>query len=113
MSRDAEAYGYNFAGLFALLAGIDWHRSHAFFCSQFVAWLFAEAGVPLTGKPPALTRPYDLARSDKLEPVFAGDLRVYLQGERAGQAASAGRVSEAGPIPRPRPDGPAGLTRTA
>lgn len=81
MSQRADAYTYNLAGLFALLAGVNWHRSHAFFCSQFVAWLFAEAGVPLTGKPPSLTRPYDLARSDKLEPIYAGDLRRYLRAE--------------------------------
>ena len=60
MSRDAEAYGYNFAGLFALLAGIDWHRSHAFFCSQFVLEAYRQAGAPLSDVDPRWVSPADL-----------------------------------------------------
>jgi hypothetical protein len=70
-------YGYNLAGLLAVAAGIEWRRPDKFFCSQFVAHLFAAAGAPLVRKPPALTTPCDLESSPRLELVYWGDLREY------------------------------------
>jgi len=72
-------YGYNLAGLLAVAAGVEWRRPDKFFCSQFVAHLFAAAGAPLAHKPPALTTPQDLESSTRLELVWRGDLREYCR----------------------------------
>lgn len=68
---------YNLAGLLAVAAGIEWRRPDKFFCSQFVAHLFAVAGAPLVRKPPALTTPCDLEMSPRLALIYRGDLREY------------------------------------
>lgn len=77
MSENPSRYGYNLAGLFTLLAGIDWQRENAYFCSQFVEHLFASHGESLSGKPASLTKPGDFERSQRLEEVYRGDLRSY------------------------------------
>jgi len=77
--RDASRYGYNLAGLLAVAAGVEWRRPDKYFCSQFVAHLFAAAGAPLTAAPPALTKPCDIEKSPRLELVFRGDLREYCR----------------------------------
>ena len=74
---EAPRYRYNLAGLLAVAAGIEWRRPYRYFCSQFVAHLFAAAGMPLVPKPPALTTPCDLEASPRLVPVYRGDLRAY------------------------------------
>ena len=74
---ESPRYRYNLAGLLAVAAGIEWRRPDKYFCSQFVAHLFAAAGAPLAPKPPALTTPADLEASPRLELVYRGDLREY------------------------------------
>jgi hypothetical protein len=92
MSEDPTRYGYNLAGLFTLLAGIDWQRENTYFCSQFVEHLFATHGVALSGKPASLTKPGDFERSVRLESVFRGDLRAYA-GEQHHAASSAAMLA--------------------
>jgi hypothetical protein len=86
---ESARYGYNLAGLLAVAAGIEWRRPDKFFCSQFVAHLFAAAGAPLAASPPALTKPCDLESSPRLELLFRGDLREYCmkRGRLAPDAA--------------------------
>lgn len=73
-------FTYNFIGLFGVAANVRIHRSHAFFCSQFVATALKAGGVQLCDKPPCLTTPRDLAISDKLECVYEGSLLEYKRG---------------------------------
>ena len=74
---ETPRWRYNLAGLLAVAAGIEWRRPDKYFCSQFVAHLFAAAGMPLVPKPPALTAPCDLEASPRLALVYRGDLREY------------------------------------
>lgn len=95
---ESRRYRYNLAGLVAVAAGIEWRRADKYFCSQFVAHLFAAAGVPLTDSPPALTKPGDLAASPQLELVYRGDLRryAYRYARRSGAATrTVPRLAEA------------------
>jgi|CeladaMinimDraft_18_1061708.scaffolds.fasta_scaffold00739_6 hypothetical protein len=89
--REAPRYGYNLAGLLAVAAGVEWRRPDKFFCSQFVAHLFAAAGAPLTRKPPELTTPHDIGTSARLELVYRGDLREYCLKRRGREDAPVAR----------------------
>jgi hypothetical protein len=95
--RESSRYGYNLAGLFAVAAGVEWCRPDKFFCSQFVAHLFAAAGAPLTRKPPALTQPCDLESSPRLELVYRGDLREYCT--HWSRIAASGSAVHTAPLP--------------
>lgn len=79
MMAAQERYKYHFWGLFGVLLGRKIVRQDAFFCSQFVAALFEEAGHPLVGKPSYLTAPGDFAKSPYLETVFSGNMHDYYR----------------------------------
>lgn len=79
MKREQHQYKYNLLGLFALMFNTEIERERAYFCSQFVASLFAESGCPLSVKPPALTTPGELADSPRLRLVYQGPLLAYLE----------------------------------
>jgi uncharacterized protein YycO len=46
---------YDLTALFGMLVRRDWQEADAWFCSELVAWAFAEAGAPLF-RPEALYR---------------------------------------------------------
>lgn len=78
LDRNRMAFTYNLFGLLCVAAGIRFERRRAFFCSQFVAAVLNAGGVRVSDKPACLTTPQDLARSDRLQPVYHGSLRHYI-----------------------------------
>lgn len=74
--QDSEQYKYNLLGLFYILLNIEVRRKNAYFCSEFVASVFAENGLNLAGKSSALTQPADFENSECLHLLFKGDLCV-------------------------------------
>ena len=77
MYRKQEKYTYNFVGLFTLMLNIELRRNRAYFCSQFVAYLFENSGMPLVNKSPLMTTPGDLARARYLRLEYEGKLQHY------------------------------------
>ncbi|PLR91967.1 hypothetical protein [Bacillus sp. T33-2] len=69
---------YNFLGLIAVLLKLKFHRKNAFFCSQFVATILHESGLPLVHKPLCLVTPHDLTTISIFELVYRGKLSSYL-----------------------------------
>lgn len=78
MQQHHMSYEYNFLGLFFVAAGVRYERPRAFFCSQFVATVLEQGGLPVSDKPACLTTPQDLAQSDELQLVYRGTLRQYF-----------------------------------
>ncbi len=76
--REAHLYKYNLLGLFAVMFNVKLHRDHAFFCSQFVAFLFDQAGIRLVQKCPSLTTPTDIGNSETLELLYYGRLQPFI-----------------------------------
>ncbi|MFS0724034.1 hypothetical protein [Paenibacillus sp. 1P07SE] len=97
MHRKQELYTYNFVGLFALLLNIEWRRNRAYFCSQFVAYLFESSGMPLVNKSPLMTTPGDLARARFLRLEYEGKLQHYAF---LGESAMARRPAAASRLRR-------------
>lgn len=64
---ESHLYKYNLPGLLGVMLNIPVKREYAFFCSQFVASLFEQAGARLVQKCSALTTPADLEQSSELE----------------------------------------------
>jgi hypothetical protein len=78
MRSRRDEYRYNFLGLFGVMLKFKLERRDAYFCSQFVAAVLKESGIDVTGKPPELVTPGDLASSPKLELVYRGHLTQLL-----------------------------------
>lgn len=78
MEQNCEQYRYNLLGLFGVLLNVSIEPEKSFFCSQFVAALFRDNGLPLSNKPLGLTKPIDLEHSALLRPLYRGDLREYI-----------------------------------
>ncbi|MGM0522855.1 MAG: hypothetical protein ACQER2_02220 [Bacillota bacterium] len=72
-------YRYNFIGLFGFFINYEVKRTHAYFCSQFVATMLQAIDLYPKDKQAGLTRPDDLRQWDKLELVYIGTLQEYLQ----------------------------------
>ncbi|GIP33272.1 hypothetical protein [Paenibacillus sp. J2TS4] len=89
--RDIELnkckYRYNLLGLFGILLKRRIHRTNAYFCSQFVAWLFEQSGASLVGKCPSMTTPCDLEKSEKVQLIYTGELYDYYL-DNQGHSAS-------------------------
>lgn len=83
--KDSHLYKYNFIGLFGVVLNIRMNREQCFFCSQFVASVFDQAGIQLVQKDAAFTTPGDIEQSDKLKLVYQGKLRFY--GDREDSAS--------------------------
>jgi hypothetical protein len=86
--REAHLYKYNLLGLFGVMFGIKIKRDYAFFCSQFVAFLFEQAGLHIVPKCPSFTKPSDFANSESLELIYSGYLRDYLHMQSRSAAGS-------------------------
>ncbi len=65
-------YRYNLLGALACFFHLRLRRRRHYFCSQFVAEALAQAGAVKLDKPPALVRPMDLFRLERLRRVAAG-----------------------------------------
>lgn len=76
--REAHLYRYNLLGLFGIMFNIQIKRDYAFFCSQFVAFLFEQAGVRLVSKSPSLTKPSDFEQAEGLELIYSGKLIDFV-----------------------------------
>ena len=58
--RNADRYKYNFLGIITAWGGYPLHRYNAYFCSQFVASVFNDAGIKVIGKNPGLITPMEI-----------------------------------------------------
>lgn len=76
-SRNSHLYKFNIIGLFGVMLNTHINRKRAFFCSQFVAWLFEQIGFKLVAKNSALTTPADLGEAEPLELMFSGKVRSF------------------------------------
>ena len=76
LSRDT--YHYSLRGLFFCCLGVETHREHHYFCSQFVAEMLRYAGVRGIPKPPSLMKPLDFLKIPDLARVYIGVLCDYL-----------------------------------
>lgn len=74
-----DLYHFNLLGLVTLALNIDFERSDAFFCSQFVATLLNESDVCTLEKEPHFITPEELSQIPIFEPVYSGALQDYLQ----------------------------------
>src|SRR5699024_5984905 len=79
MEVENEQYRYNLLGLFGVLLKIEWHREHAYFCSEFVVTVLKEAGVYVNDRPACLVKPKDLKQWHALQLIYSGELLIYLQ----------------------------------
>lgn len=77
VEKQQSLYKYNFLGLFGVALNVGIKREKAYFCTQFVATVFRNAGIELVSKPACLTTPIDLENSSVLEKIYEGDLRDY------------------------------------
>jgi hypothetical protein len=77
-----EHYRFNFIGLLGVACRIKLKRSNAFFCSQFIATLVQEAGLPLGGKCPNLMKPTDFTKLPYLHLCYIGLMREYTKSNR-------------------------------
>ena len=72
-----ELYKYNLLGLIAVILNIPFEREKAFFCSQFVAFLFQKSGADIFGKPCSLVTPVDFLNHREMKLVSRGKLSEY------------------------------------
>ncbi|MBE1553049.1 hypothetical protein [Sporosarcina limicola] len=85
IEQNKEQYRYNFIGLFGIAFKVKIQRKRAFFCSQFVATIVNESGVPMFAIKPYLVQPHHFADVPCLIQIYEGDLQVYLQKVRGQQ----------------------------
>jgi len=79
MCRQREMYHYDLLGAVSCFFRLPLCRRRHYFCSRFVAEALAQAGAAELEKPPALTRPMDLARLAQARQVFAGRVGALAQ----------------------------------
>ncbi|GAB2724342.1 hypothetical protein ACFQWB_12535 [Paenibacillus thermoaerophilus] len=79
MRRSPERYKYHLLGLFGVLFDKPIESKDAYFCSQFVASVFEQAGFPLVGKPACLVTPEDLSKSPYLQLVYRGNMHDFSE----------------------------------
>ncbi|WP_199621410.1 C40 family peptidase [Paenibacillus alkalitolerans] len=80
MMDHSYRYKFNFLGMIGVLLNKKINRKNAFFCSQFVAFLFQQAGIPLINKPPELVTPWDFSASPFLQEVYTGTVFSHSDG---------------------------------
>ncbi|RKQ31492.1 hypothetical protein [Oceanobacillus halophilus] len=77
-----HAYKYNFIGLFCILIQLEWNRSNAFFCSQFIASLLNDIEHINFDKPDCFVRPADIRELNQLKLIYKGRLGRYFSNEK-------------------------------
>ncbi len=75
--RNKNDYKYNFIGLFGVALNMTIDRSHAYFCSQFVATVLNSGGIEIVDKPACFTTPNDFRDIPIFTLEFEGELRYY------------------------------------
>lgn len=75
--ENKDRYGYNFAGLVAMLFNIPYHRQYHYVCSQFVAYVLQESNAVKFKKHFSLMRPYDFTSLPGVDLVYSGRLADY------------------------------------
>lgn len=78
IEKHKDRYKYNFIGLFGVAFNVKIQREHAFFCSQFVATIVNEGGVPMFTIKPSLVQPHHFANVPCLTHVYEGQLQSYI-----------------------------------
>lgn len=77
-NQTKDVYRYNLIGLITLALHINFDRSDAFFCSQFVATVLSESGICQFEKKPHFITPEDLSHVSLFEQIYSGSLMEYL-----------------------------------
>ena len=85
IEQNKERYKYNFIGLFGIAFNVRIQRKHAFFCSQFVATIVNEGGIPMFSIKPNLVQPHHFTKVPCLTQVYEGNLQLYLDKVRGRQ----------------------------
>lgn len=76
--ENQDEYKYNFIGLFGVACRVKIKRERAFFCSQFVATLFKEAGLPLYETCPYFMKPNDFIHLPYLTFIYKGTVENFI-----------------------------------
>ncbi|MFD0712821.1 hypothetical protein [Paenibacillus sp. GCM10027626] len=87
--QNKHRYTYNLLGLFGVLLNTRIPRKDAYFCTQFVASVLMQNGIPISSKPPELVTPTDLEKAHCLKPLYRGSLGVYRGGLEAARTVIA------------------------
>lgn len=80
-----HTFRYNFAGLLAIACKVKLKRKRAFFCSQFIATLFEEAGLSLNGFCTYFIKPNDFMQLQSLSLIYKGKLQNYIEWDEREQ----------------------------
>lgn len=75
--KDKAKYGYNFAGLVAMLFNIPYHRHYHYVCSQFVAYVLHKSKSIKLEKHFSLMRPHDFSSLPGVDLIYSGKLADY------------------------------------
>lgn len=75
MKRKKKTYKFNRIGLFAVAVNYKYEKRNAFYCAEFVKYLFDTAGIK--NDIPELVKPMDFEEIKKLKLVYEGYLRDY------------------------------------
>ncbi|MDP4096296.1 hypothetical protein OIN60_05870 [Paenibacillus sp. P96] len=76
-SLHQHRYRYNLMGLLGVVLQKSIEPENAYFCSQFVADIFRQSGLPLWERPSGLVTPYDFLLHPAFELVYEGPLYDY------------------------------------
>lgn len=77
-NQTKDLYRFNLIGLVTLALNIDFDRSDAFFCSQFVASVLKESDIYQFEKESYFVTPEDLSKVPLFEQIYSGSLLDYL-----------------------------------
>ena len=75
--RNQHKFKYNFIGLICVACRIRFKRDYAFFCSQFIAFLFLRAGISID-LCPYFTKPTDFQQLQGIRLCYKGQLGKYI-----------------------------------
>lgn len=71
-------YKYNFLGLLGIILNRKIPVKDRYFCSEFVAKVLLDNGIPVVDKHPGFVRPDDFLEAESLEEIYSGTLTTYL-----------------------------------
>lgn len=81
IKTDKHLYRYNLLGLMTFILNKPYEREHAFFCSEFVAYVLNEGQIIEFQKPLSLISPYDLQSIETIELEYEGHLADLFKHE--------------------------------
>ena len=87
-------YNYNYIGLVGAGINHPYNRPKRFFCSQYVAWLFQQAGLVFFHKDCALVRPEDIRQAFQNYMIYEGRLCDYRGFLKSGHLYQAREMQE-------------------